>query len=176
MHDVNDKKSALLNIDIQDPWAEGSPEITSAIEVFTNKARAVMPIIWPCIHYIDIKESFRTYQLPMLSFLFNARAEKAPALKPFDQDWIQCKPSGDAFWGTKLDQLLTAYGIKRLYLTGFMTSQCVEGTAETAAKSYETILLSDLTSNGKDIPADDRALARFEDINVKVMDSCALKF
>jgi ureidoacrylate peracid hydrolase len=51
-----------------------------------------------------------------------------------DTDWIVDKPRYSAFFGTDLDILLAANGVRSLIITGVTTSMCVESTARDAAQ------------------------------------------
>ena len=54
--------------------------------------------------------------------------------RPMDTDWIVDKPRYSAFFGTDLDMLLAANGVRSLIITGVTTSMCVESTARDAAQ------------------------------------------
>jgi len=56
------------------------------------------------------------------------------AANPDPRDWIIDKPRYSAFFGTDLDVLLAANGIRSLIVTGVTTSMCVETTARDAAQ------------------------------------------
>ena len=51
-------KSALINIDVQGPYTNGSPKITKAIGDFTDAARDKMPVIWVCMDWVNLKDAF----------------------------------------------------------------------------------------------------------------------
>lgn len=167
-------KSALLNIDIQDPWALNNRMTTSMIEEFTVKARAHMPVIWACIHWMNRPQPFQVKDMYGIAGAFN-KANKHPVLSLHDEDWIQCKQGMNAFHETYLYRLLDRLEIERLYLTGYKTTECVLGTAWGSVKHYDTVLLRDLTADMyEDIPPTESEFDDFRRYGVKVMDSSSL--
>jgi len=174
-------KAALLNIDVQKPWAGTSPRITSAIKEFTAKARGAMPVIWAYAHWLDLRRPlppFEAMHAGDLAWIFNAKRDYKPALLMQPHDWVVCKDGSNAFDKTGLDKLLKALEVDHLYMTGFMTGQCVFMTAEDAVKYAETTLFSDLTADGVDQVFLDNGddFARFREAGVKIMDSRHFRF
>lgn len=68
------------------------------------------------------------------------------ALQPQPTDLVVAKPRYSGFWGTNLDMLLRARGIRNLIFTGVATNVCVESTLRDAFfLEYFAVLLSDAT-------------------------------
>ncbi len=65
-------------------------------------------------------------------------------IKPEPRDLIVQKPRYSGFWGTNLDMLLRARGIKNLIFTGIASNVCVESTLRDAFfLEYFPILIAD---------------------------------
>ncbi len=71
-----------------------------------------------------------------------------PELYPIEGEVILDKPGKDSFYGTDLEVILRAQGIKTIIFTGVTTEVCVQSTARGANdRGYECIILSDCTSS-----------------------------
>lgn len=71
-----------------------------------------------------------------------------PELYPREGEVILDKPGKDSFYGTDLEVMLTAQGIKTLIITGVTTEVCVQSTARAANdRGFECIILSDCTAS-----------------------------
>lgn len=71
-----------------------------------------------------------------------------PELYPREGEVILDKPGKDSFYGTDLEVMLKAQGIKTLIITGVTTEVCVQSTARAANdRGFECIILSDCTAS-----------------------------
>lgn len=74
-------------------------------------------------------------------------AAPAPGLEPRDGDYVVEKMRMNAFYGTRLDSLLRAFGTETLIITGAWTNMSIEHTARHAADAgYRAVVVSDGTS------------------------------
>jgi len=74
-------------------------------------------------------------------------AAPAPGLEPQDGDYVVEKMRMNAFFGTRLDSLLGAFGTETLIITGAWTNMSIEHTARHAADAgYRAVVASDGTS------------------------------
>lgn len=72
-----------------------------------------------------------------------------PEMDPQNTDILLDKPGNGAFYGTDLDQILTARGINRLIMSGVTTDVCVHSTLREANdRGYECLLLKDCCAAG----------------------------
>lgn len=72
-------------------------------------------------------------------------------LKPSNSDIVIDKPRYDAFFNTRLDEVLKSKGIDTLIITGTMTNICCESTARSGMyRDYKIIFCSDLTYCSKE--------------------------
>ena len=68
------------------------------------------------------------------------------ALAPHAHDIVVDKRRYDAFFGTKLEEILRAKGVTTVIITGTMTEVCCESTARGAMmRDFEVLFTSDLT-------------------------------
>lgn len=68
--------------------------------------------------------------------------------RPREGDLVVDKTHGDAFEGTKLDQLLAQRSVGTVYVTGLVTEGCVRATSLGAVKrGYQVVLVSDAHSS-----------------------------
>lgn len=71
-----------------------------------------------------------------------------PELYPREGEVVLDKPGKDSFYGTDLDVILKAQGIKTLIITGVTTEVCVQSTARAANdRGFECIIVSDCTAS-----------------------------
>lgn len=67
-----------------------------------------------------------------------------PAIAPLDTDVIIEKYHADAFFDSKLEQVLTDMGITRLVITGIQTAYCIDTTCRRAhSMGYDCIWVED---------------------------------
>lgn len=70
-------------------------------------------------------------------------------IKPEPRDLVVQKPRYSGFWGTNLDMLLRARGIRHLVFTGIASNVCVESTLRDAFfLEYFPVLVADGTLQG----------------------------
>ena len=71
-----------------------------------------------------------------------------PELYPVAGEIVLDKPGKDSFYGTDLDVILAARGIRTLIIAGVTTEVCVQSTARAANdRGYECLIVSDCTAS-----------------------------
>lgn len=81
-----------------------------------------------------------------------AYVEIVPQLRPLPGESVVAKSKISAFTGTKLDQILTRTGRKKLIVVGYMTHNCVSTTARDALdKGYAVTIVGNATAT-RDLP------------------------
>ena len=77
-------------------------------------------------------------------------AEIIEELRPQPTDWVIMKPRFSAFYGTYLDNILTALGTETILVGGISTQRSVEGTARDAKnRDLQCIVVSDCCTAGE---------------------------
>ena len=77
-------------------------------------------------------------------------AEIIDELRPQPHDWVIMKPRFSAFYGTYLDNILTALGTETILVGGISTQRSVEGTARDAKnRDMQCIVVSDCCTAGE---------------------------
>ena len=77
-------------------------------------------------------------------------AEIIDELRPQPTDWVIMKPRFSAFYGTYLDNILTALGTETILVGGISTQRSVEGTARDAKnRDMQCIVVSDCCTAGE---------------------------
>jgi nicotinamidase-related amidase len=142
MNPVSQAHLAVLVIDVQvglfctDPPPLEAAEIIQRINSVTSKARAArVPII----------------------FVQNDGPAEGDWLVPYTDDWklqpdlardpgelVIRKTTGDAFYGTVLEQTLRSQDIQSLILMGYATDFCMDSTLRNAvSKEFEVFVIAD---------------------------------
>lgn len=154
-HKIHKENIALLLIDMQefflDPGAHG----------FIPSADAILPNI------IRLQQFFLNHKLPVILTQHINNDDNAGMMKTRWKEMIreghphagiieevkqpECeiviKPQFDAFFQSRLDDLLKAKGIRQLIITGVMTNLCCETTVRSAfVRGYEPFLPVDATA------------------------------
>jgi ureidoacrylate peracid hydrolase len=71
-------------------------------------------------------------------------AEIVDELRPTDADFVVDKNRYSAFYGTRLEPILTSLDVRNLVVCGVTTNMCVETTARDASqRDYRTVVVSD---------------------------------
>jgi nicotinamidase-related amidase len=136
-------QQALLVIDVQRGLFEKAIPIYRADELLdhitslvTKAHRAGMPVIY--VQHgskAGLVEGSAAWQLH-------------PRLKPLRKDLAIHKTHPSAFDGTRLVEMLSRRGVKRLILTGLVTHGCVRATClDALGRGYQIVLVEDGHSN-----------------------------
>ncbi|MCD6235708.1 MAG: cysteine hydrolase, partial [Thaumarchaeota archaeon] len=124
---LNPSESALLVIDVQNDfvkpsgklYAKGAEKIIEPIQKLLSKARSAgATVIFTQDWHIKDDPEFKIWGEHTLENTWGAQI--VDELKPRESDIVVQKPSYDAFYSTRLDQILRARGVKKLVLTGLM--------------------------------------------------------
>ena len=159
--DVNPKRTALLNVDMQNCFVEGYPTsapdglvVVERINLVSAECRkAGIPVIHtrnvfrPDGSNIGILGQFD----PHVKNGFLSEGSEAAALHKglvvAPGDILLDKPRFGAFHGTDLELILRSRGIDTLIITGIATNVCCETTArEAAVRDFRVFFLSDGTA------------------------------
>ncbi len=132
--------TALLIIDVQTGLVDGTkpvhqlPELLANINMLIAQARSTnTPIIY--IQDNDVDE------------IGSPGWQIHEAIAPKEGDLVIRKPETDAFYGTSLQEELTARDIKRLVVSGCKTEHCVDATCRRATTlGYNVTLVGDAHS------------------------------
>ncbi len=156
---INPKQTALLIIDMQNDFVEEGaifevPKIRknlNSYKAFIDFCREKGATIIYTRHCYDPKQN------PIEARLFpelkrgGLRKETRgwqiyDVLKPEKNDTVINKTRYDAFYDTKLDNILRSKKINTLIITGTMTEVCCESTARSAMfRDYKILFCDDLT-------------------------------
>jgi ureidoacrylate peracid hydrolase len=152
-------KTALLVIDMQNDFVEDGALIE--VKGIRNRITQFKSFIDECrkrgITIIYTKHIFDTVHNPVEAKLFPSLAieglregtkgvEVHNELLPEKSDIMIKKRRYDAFFGTDLEVILKAKGIKNIIITGTMTNVCCESTARSAMfRDFNVLFSSDLT-------------------------------
>ncbi len=168
---------AVLIVDmLNDFTLEGAPlkveenrAIIPNIRSLSDKKRQEgIPVIYVCDAHTENDKEFKIW--PEHCIKGTKGAEVVDELKPLDKDFIVEKTTYDGFYGTVLDELLKALGIRRLIITGCVSNICILHTASSAVlRGYEvTIPLNCISSLDEHSKA--CAIEHFEKVlNVKLV-------
>jgi ureidoacrylate peracid hydrolase len=157
---IEAKRTALLNIDMQNCFVEGYPvsapggvELLRRINALAEACRAAGVLVVHARHVLrpDGSNAGLLAQVPSVAAgLINRgspSAEFHPGLVIADTDVLLEKPRFGAFHGTDLELLLRSRGIDTVIISGISTSVCCETTArEAAVRDFRVIFLSDGTA------------------------------
>ena len=110
-----------------------------------NKARSKIPIIFTQDWHRRDDPEFKIWKPHCIAG--SEGAEIIDELNPKDEDYFIKKRRYTAFFGTDLDLLLRELNVKKIYLSGVVTSVCVLHTAADAfMRGYTLALLKDCTA------------------------------
>lgn len=131
----NDKKSALLVIDVQNGvMAEGWNKdnvIRNCAKMVDHARTSDVPVIWIQHEAEDLPRDSDEWQL-------------VPELIPNDGETRVYKEYSDSFAGTDLSTMLDDLGIGHLVIAGAQTNACVRATTYRAAgEGFDVTLVSD---------------------------------
>ncbi|HTW85289.1 MAG TPA: isochorismatase family protein [Candidatus Sulfotelmatobacter sp.] len=135
--------SALLVIDVQDSFKAGARWAQRGNPRFEDNLRRLLA-------------AYRAAHLPVIFFLHSDEDEHfqtdSPAyrlmdfVQPLPGETLLHKTTRNCFTSTRLQQLLTQRGIRRLIVTGIQTEQCCETTARLGGDlGYDVDFVSEAT-------------------------------
>ena len=138
------EQSALLVVDVQDSFKVGSRwEQRSNLQLESNLDRlihayreACLPVVF--ILHNDSDPGFRPGdpEVRLMSFL-----------KPEEGEPLVLKNTRNAFTSTNLQEILDAWGVRRVVVTGISTEQCCETTTRVAADlGYDVDFVTEATA------------------------------
>ena len=155
------RKLALINIDLQNVFVEGSPiaapdglAVVDRVNQLSAACRKAGALVIHTAHVTRPDGSnlgvMREIIPPLREGLINrgsAAAALHPRLEVSPGDIVLEKPRFGAFHGTDLELILRARGIDTLILTGLTTIVCVDTTArEAAVRDFRVFVTSDGTA------------------------------
>jgi nicotinamidase-related amidase len=143
-------RAALLIIDVQNGTcgpkeAEGRPEFykATALRVIPNIAAllsafraAKLEVIYTVIENLtqDGRDRSLDYKLSNMGFPKGSdEAQVIPELEPLPDEIVLSKTSSSVFNSTNLDYLLRNIGIEDVFVTGYMTDQCIDHAVKDGA-------------------------------------------
>ncbi|MER8994679.1 isochorismatase family cysteine hydrolase [Mesorhizobium sp. M0663] len=158
---VNPLKLALVNIDLQNVFVEGTPaaapdgpEVVARVNKLAAVCRQAGVLVIHTAHVIRPDGSNAgvmgelippTHEGMLAEGSFPAAFHKDLKIEP--SDIVLKKPRYGAFHGTDLEVTLRSRGIDSVIITGIATNVCAETTArEAAVRDFRVFFLSDGTS------------------------------
>jgi nicotinamidase-related amidase len=140
------KKRAHLVIDVQESFrrsplweAVSDPRIVQKVAELVEGARAKgEPVVW----VLHSEEGSGTLFDPALGFV-----RLMDGLEPAEGEPVLVKSAHNAFTTTRLQQLLTSWGIGEVTVSGIRTEQCCETTARVASDlGFEVLFVTEATA------------------------------
>ncbi len=143
-------RAALLVIDVQNGTcgpkeAESRPEFykAAALRVIPNIAALIeafrgarLEVIYAVIENLtaDGRDRSLDYKLSNIGFAKGSReAQVVPELAPAPGEIVLSKTSSSVFNSTNLDYLLRNIGIEDVFVTGYLTDQCIDHAVKDGA-------------------------------------------
>jgi nicotinamidase-related amidase len=171
------RRTALLNIDMQNCFVENSPvaaprgrEIVPRINKLAEVCRKRGALVIHTLHLVRPDGSNTGVMgviIPAIAAGLinkgNKQAELHPDIVVGRNDIILEKPRYGAFHGTDLDLILRNRGIDTVIVTGICTNVCCETTAREAnMRDYKVFFISDATAtfNTPEVSADPDSTGR----------------
>jgi nicotinamidase-related amidase len=158
---VDPKKTALINVDMQNCFVQDSPvaapkgpEIIPRINKIAEACRRSGALVIHTVHVVrpdgsttGVMGEFNAAIKAGLLFKGNPAAELHPGIIVDASDTVMDKPRYGAFHGTDLDLILRNRGIETVIVTGICTNVCCETTAREAnMRDYQVFFISDATA------------------------------
>ncbi|WP_295810747.1 isochorismatase family protein [uncultured Nitratireductor sp.] len=176
-------ETALLVIDFQKEYFEGSLPVPDAREAMENAGKLVA---WADANKINVYNI--QHHNPIGAPVFAMDGDTVafhPDIRPAKHHHVLQKTSVSVFPTTDLDARLKAQGIKTVIVAGLMTHACVSGAARDAVPlGYDVIVASDACAtrditgpNGKTVShktLHDASLATLADAFAEVLDTEAI--
>jgi ureidoacrylate peracid hydrolase len=151
------QRTALLNVDLQNCFVDGTPDglaIVKRVNRLAAGCRAAGILVVHTSHVLRPDGSnvgVLGEVVPQVKKGFLNRGSELAALHPQlvvdPRDLLLEKPRFGAFYGTDLELILHGRGIDTLIITGIETNVCCDTTAREAnARDFRVLFLSDGTS------------------------------
>lgn len=143
------EKSALIIIDAQGEYQAGPlalPGLEAAVAEAATLLRRARAVGAPVLHIVHQGAPGGAFDLD------GPRGAILPDLAPQDGEPVIRKTRASAFAGTDLQLRLDALGNPPLILVGFMTHNCVAGTAHSASALGMTVTIVDSASATRALP------------------------
>jgi nicotinamidase-related amidase len=148
---------ALVVIDVQRKYSSGvgplavadGPSLVERLAGFARTARARgVPVIWVTREALPGRSMGAATDAAFDASLFHGDAAALDdGLGAMPSDIFVVKPRQSAFYGTDLEVVLRAHGVRRVVLTGVTTNICVQATAQDArARDLAVVVVADLTA------------------------------
>lgn len=148
-----DEKGSMAEIGM--PYTELQPALKGTAALVAAAREADIPIIYTRYVYMaDYSDGglLPNMLVPAMREVDALKvgswdADVIDELQPHDGDVIIDKARPSAFYGTRLEPVLTSLGVRNLVLTGVTTNICVETTARDAGqRDYHVHVVSDATA------------------------------
>jgi ureidoacrylate peracid hydrolase len=158
---VNPARTALINVDLQACFVEGSPlaspdglELVTRINRLAAICRAADMLVVHTRGWMRPDGSnlgvMGELVPPFIVALYTEGADAAelhPAVDVDDRDVVLNKPRYGAFHGTDLEMVLRTRGVDTVIVSGIATNVCCDTTArEAAQRDFRVFFLSDGTA------------------------------
>jgi nicotinamidase-related amidase len=175
--------SALLILDLISDWRFPDAEkllphalaIAPTVAAFKARCRSArVPVIYGNDNQGQWRSDFR--QVVETSLASGGSGARVTALlAPHDDDYFVLKPKHSAFFGTPLDLLLQYLGVRRLFVAGVASDQCVVATAMDARmRDYEVVVVSDSVAS-QSRARNRRALEHFDKLAIATMPAAHIR-
>jgi nicotinamidase-related amidase len=158
---VNPRKLALVNVDLQNVFVEGTPisapdglEVVARVNKLTAACRKAGVLVIHTAHLTRPDGSNVGVMGELIPPVGEGMIAKGSFTAAFHKDLkieptdiVLEKPRYGAFHGTDLELILRSRGIDSVIITGIHTNVCAETTArEAAVRDFRVFFLSDGTS------------------------------
>lgn len=178
------ERTALVNIDLQNCFVEGTPNglaIVERVNQIADVCRRAGILVIHTSHVLrpDGSNMGILRDLPKArdGVLFKGAPTAAlhANLVVDPRDLLLEKPRFGAFYGTDLELILRAHGIDTLIISGISTSVCCDTTAREAhARDFRVLFLSDATATPGGEEDQRATLDTIEDLFAQVLSTEAL--
>lgn len=172
-------RTALINVDLQNCFVEGTAEGLAIVEQVNQLAtvcRAAGILVIHTSHVLrpDGSNVGVLRELPKVrdGLLYKGAPSAAlhPQLLVDTGDLLLEKPRFGAFYGTDLELILRARGIDTLIISGISTNVCCDTTAREAhARDFRVLFLSDGTATPAGAVSQQATLDILEDLFAQVL-------
>lgn len=157
MLDFNEKKTALVIIDVQNDYFpkglnplyksnEALKNVKKLLEHFRNQNQTIIHI-----RHISTSENAAFFKPN------SQGSEIHSSLKPRENEAVVVKHWADSFYKTDLHEILKEKEIDRLVVCGMMSHHCVDTTVRSGSTQYDIILVHDACAT-KDLVFEDEVI------------------
>ena len=165
--DPKEHRSALLLIDVlqdfyskSDQVQESFPRFKENITRLLSLSRSSSQLVKLIIH---LRADYHNSASPWIPYFQVLNPDKSTRYSKKPEEFARIpeggdgpheevvfKPAFDGFHNTNLDQILTKFQIKQVFLAGLITSACVQATAQSAfARGLNPVLIEDCSADRK---------------------------